>query len=160
MTDDRPILVGMNNPYGDNPDHALYPLPEGATGWRVWNLLKLVDPDISMTDYARRFDRRNLCVGPWHTMRARDSAHSIVSTSRDRVVVVLGAQTRDAFLARGGHRRDVGPVGHIEMMGCWVHWIPHPSGLNRWYNDPDNCQRAAQVLARAYQGTLVEMSLP
>ena len=41
MTSSRPILVGMNNPYGADPAMALYPLPERASGGRLARILGL-----------------------------------------------------------------------------------------------------------------------
>lgn len=32
----KPILVGETNPYGGNPDYALYPDPPGSGGERLY----------------------------------------------------------------------------------------------------------------------------
>lgn len=155
MTDDRPVLVGMNNPYGGDPAYALYPLPERATGWRLWQMLESEVPGAGMTEYRDAFDRRNLLVGPWRNRDALPAADAMRGDLCGRTVVLLGAKVRAAFrlpaTACGSESRE-----HVEappeLRFTHLHWVPHPSGLCHWYNDPANRRRVAVLLSRLYRG--------
>ena len=66
----RILLVGESNPYGADPEFALFPLPERASGARLQEILRL-----STGEYLRRHDRVNLCAeGKWSGPLARQSA--------------------------------------------------------------------------------------
>lgn len=154
--DQRPVLMGMCNPYGDSPEHALYPLPERATGWRVWYMLHREVPEVGLHDYADGFDRRNLLVGEWNRADAVVAAGNLISSLMGRHVVLFGAAVRDSFrfLSRT-------PTGHVVLGHPWTdegddpthfYWVPHPSGMNRWYNDYDNASRVGRFLARLWRG--------
>lgn len=151
----RPILLGMNNPLSRRPEHALYPEPSGCTGHRIFMMLKSVLPEISEEDYLSKFDRRNMLVGEeWKLELARHAAADIWPLTRGRKIVMLGAQVCRAMGLSNGSRA-VPPL-------CWqtvatyggAQWaqVPHPSGLNRWYNQPGNRAAAAAFLAELYRG--------
>ena len=160
--DTRPVLVGMNNPYGIDLKYALYPLPRHATGHRIYEMLwQAVPEDISMSSYAHAFDRRNLQTGPWVQGAARVCAMALRPELRGRTVVLFGTKVRDAFLAKSlatVHLCGSVALEHLEHESStspsftYLHWVPHPSGLNQWYNNPDNRQRVGKLLARLYQG--------
>lgn len=155
MTDEpctRPVLVGMNNPHGTDPRYALYPLPERATGWRIWQMIREQDPDVSMSDYRDAFDRRNLLTGPWSDARAAPAAGALRRDVAGRQVVLLGAKLRDLFLtSRTPCGRDTLPSTDDDR-ATYVHWLPHPSGLNPWYNDTANRAVAGRLLLRLMRG--------
>src|ERR1700733_5772922 len=146
----------MNNPYGTSPEYALYPLPERATGWRVWRLLADLDPGVRMTDYRDAFDRRNLLTGPWSDRRAKEAVGPLRRELQGRQVVLLGAKLRDMF---GLERRACGSAAlehldreNYEPLFTYVHWLPHPSGgLNPWYNLPENRAVAGGLLLRLFR---------
>lgn len=53
---------------------------------------------------------------------------------RGRVVVLLGKRTAAAFgLKQTGY---FWPPQIVDR--AWVYVVPHPSGMNRWFNDPAN----------------------
>lgn len=152
----KPVLVGMNNPYGADPQYALYPLPERATGWRIWQILREARPGVSMSEYRDAFDRRNLVTGPWSVITARANAAAVRVDLRGRQVVFFGAPVRDAFRLP---KQPYGSLAREQLdaeSGCdpftYAHWLPHPSGLNPWYNDASNRVVASDLLGRLYDG--------
>lgn len=148
----------MNNPYGADPHYALYPLPEHATGHRIYTmlregLLRCGAEDCSMVEYRDAFDRRNLVTGPWGVAVARDRAAALLPDLYGRTVLVLGAGPRDAF------RLGTLAVGSTCVMlhkekeeAACIMWAPHPSGRNPWYNDDRNRAAVGDILARLYLG--------
>jgi hypothetical protein len=142
--DMRPVLLGMNNPLSQKPEHALYPYPPGCTGHRIWMLLRTKLPDMSRLDYLRGFERTNLVSGPWNMTKARVRAAQLPSLYAGRTVVVLGEKPRVALELPKQlihpHERD----------GVTWRQLPHPSGLNLWYNDADNRELAASLLFELY----------
>lgn len=142
----KPIIIGMNNPLSVAPEHALYPSPPGCSGWRLWMLLRERLPSVRRGDYVRAFDRMNLVVGPWSRAAARERAEALVAGGdlRERTVLLLGSEVREAF---GLPARLVHPV---YSGGFTSRQLPHPSGRNLWYNDPDNRRLAGMVLEELY----------
>lgn len=121
----------MNNPYGADPAMALYPLPARSAGGRLQQMSGL-----SRTEYLRVFDRRNVLTGEWAAARAREASPALRTELQGRTVVLLGAPVNSVM--RGGTEHELAPSfrwtpdGH----GGWMARIPHPSGLNHFYNDP------------------------
>lgn len=140
----KPLLVGEVNPYGADPDFALYPLPERASGGRLAKILGL-----GHADYLRMFDRVNLCTGRWSAPASREAAREILA-AKPRPLILLGAKVRsafhvldswdwfDAFFLRPGDEQRGWPR---------VGLMPHPSGLNRLWHRPDAMRRARALLA-------------
>lgn len=127
----RPLLVGEANPWGSDPEFALYPLPEHASGGRLARFLGL-----SHGQYLRLFDRRNLCPSRWSMPEARAQAELIRAEGREHVVL-LGAKVAKAF---GLPYLPFTRSAHLFL-------LPHPSGLNRIWNQPDAVPRARSLLA-------------
>jgi uracil-DNA glycosylase len=138
----KPLLVGEMNPYGADPDFALYPLPENATGGRLVRIM-----DLTRGDYLEKFDRANLCVGRWSLPLAREAA---VRLQENRGafdhVVLLGSKVCTAF----GEKFDPFTWRHARrpdgMSSYPLVVLPHPSGLNRAWNVPGAVDRAREVL--------------
>ena len=143
----RPILVGMNNPLSLAPGHELFPYPPGCTGHRLYEMLRERLPEVRRGQYLDAFERRNLVVG-------RKFDHEIARANADltyaelwgsgRAVVLLGEEVRRAF----GHPRLL--VEPQVIGGVTWRQIPHPSGLNRWYNAPDNRKVVGLLLEELY----------
>ena len=55
------------------------------------------------------------------------------------VIKVLGYEPDDLMLLRFAYRE----AGNGKTA---IAYVPHPSGVNRWWNDPDNAKRAQQFL--------------
>ncbi len=130
----RPLLVGEVNTYGANPDFALYPLPEHATGGRLARIL-----DLSRGEYLRRFDRVNLCAGRWQTTQARTRAGALQGADPDQPFILLGRRVGCAF----GLRSDTNFWTRIGLL----YLLPHPSGLNHAWNDQRAVARTREFLA-------------
>ena len=134
---ERILIVGMNNPISTNPKHALWPDPVNCTGWRLWKLLE-ARTGATAEQYTQAFDRTNMVIGNWD----RGAALEWWVQSRDRireeydVCLLLGAATRAA--AEMTQLPDLCIRGGIAT-------LPHPSGLNRWYNNHVN-RAAAEIL--------------
>jgi hypothetical protein len=148
----RTIIVGLHNPYSDDPANALAPHPEGCSGHRLWKTLSEIDAmayapchSALRASYDRRhymslFDRRNLCATEAQT-RSRSRMEILADTmsgafERDAVVVLLGKTVLRAF-------NDAGAVSLKPILihpqvdyGVTWRWLPHPSGRSTVYNDP------------------------
>jgi hypothetical protein len=140
----KPLLVGEMNPYGADPAYALYPLPEGASGHRLQVILGL-----SRDEYLSWFDRCNLLLGGprWSAPRAREAASLLKHDRR----ILLGAKVAAAHgLDLRGHmfqplslRRE----NYLYVKDLRVLVLPHPSGLNRLWNESANIAAAQSAVA-------------
>lgn len=127
----KPVLVGMNNPRSVAPEFALYPKPKGCTGHRLWQMIHVVNANVDGLTYARCFDRRNVVVGEWDDKTARFAADRMKKDFREgSTVVLLGDKVRRVF---GLEKLLIHPQ---TIDGVSYRQIPHPSGMNRFYNDP------------------------
>jgi len=145
----RPLLVGEANPYGGDPEFALYPSPPGCSGDRLCRLVMGLDPD----DYLERFDWVNLCPSRWSTRAARGRADEIAAERAGGVVVLLGAKVAGAFGHAPPHKpfavldgayRDQEGAPRLRFVV-----LPHPSGLSRAWGVPGAYERARSVLRGA-----------
>jgi hypothetical protein len=127
----KPVLLGMNNPVSSDPAHALYPYPSTCTGAR---LLKFSGLD--KQTYLSVFERRNVLSGvEWSAKRAREVAPSLREELRGRTVVLLGAPVNSVM--RGGTPHELAEpfVWTPDGYGGWMAKVPHPSGLNHFFNN-------------------------
>lgn len=151
----RPLLVAESNPYGANPDYALWPYPERASGDRLCRLIMGLDRD----DYLRRFDRVNLCEGKWSVREARVVAGDLLSTRRDGPLVLCGRRACDAFrvsfapsTVRAVVWDDALRAFHLDVWtgtGWPLVVLNHPSGLCRAWNEPGAVEAARSALVAA-----------
>lgn len=127
------VFVGELNPYGADPSMALFHLPRHASGNRLREHLGLRDA----TYHA--LHKVNLCIGRWSMRDARRRAAAI--TSEFSHAILLGAKVAAAFDNLGffNWRRMCAPM-------CTLITLPHPSGLNRMWNEPGVRDRARQLL--------------
>ena len=142
----KPILIGMNNPISFESGHELFPAPEGCTGHRLWRLLT-ARTGASRKDYLETFERRNLVRGSvFIKMAARTRAAEITRElfGSGRVVVLLGREVQSAFA--------IPPLlVHPQVIGgCTWRQLPHPSGRNMWYNEPENVRVAELLMEELY----------
>lgn len=131
----RLTLVGEANPHSDDPWMALFPLPRGCAGDRLRRLLGL-----SRTQYLVRFDRVNLCGRHWSSKTSRRRAQDLRASGGH--LILLGRRVAGAF----GVEADYLAV--VRDHPCVFYLLPHPSGLNRWWNDERNCDAARAFLSR------------
>lgn len=157
---DRVTLVGECNPYGADPEYALYPYPSGCSGSRLRRIMGVP------TDRYLAFRRVNLCSGVFSVSHARTAAalfrSSLVehaaSPSRDVVdlplVVLLGRRVSRAFSGMFPDDEPPAVWGRLLDSSGAASWVslPHPSGLCRvWghgmWSVGGSVQRAREVLA-------------
>lgn len=153
----RPLLIGMNNPLSDNPEHALFPHPPGCAGYRLWKMMELVHPGLTRSQYITLFERRDLVIGRnWDEKKARVEIRRLMEQEDilHRHVVWLGQATSVAVYKETGVDLHIGK--YFEEVDPWDYWsfnlfpkvkhddrskgrwvkIPHPSGRNLlWAED-------------------------
>ncbi len=142
MTLRRVAILGMNNPHSPDPARALWPAPSGCAGWNLWKLTHARTGCTEM-DYARAFHRYNMVErGMWDVeiARARWAAMQEEILESFDTIVLLGAGVRRAL------RVMCDELYVSQTMIC----LPHPSGLNRWYNVPVNRRLVELVMEELY----------
>lgn len=129
----RITLVGEDNPFGSNPQFALYPAPEGCAGERLCcDILGMW-----RKDYLRVFNRVNLCSGKWSIKQARVRAAELRSVGGK--FILFGAKVCSAWPT---------PFNRFEMSSeGTVLILPHPSGRNLLWNEAGMIERAREVVA-------------
>lgn len=145
-TGTKPLLIGMNNPISDDPAHALYPVPKGSAGHRLWQMMP---EGTTRKAYIEAFDRVNLLPGrEWDPALAKEIGPSFWISLADRpgMIVVLGKSVREALGLPPAEACI--PMASIQGGRTW-NWVavPHPSGMNRWYNYPKNVALVRGLLA-------------
>lgn len=163
----RPLLIGQAPPPSYDPaTHSpLYPVPEHATGGRLAALAGL-----SAHEYLATFQRINLLRefpgrrrhpcgtrrDHWPRAEARSAAEAIAPLLGDRTVVLLGRNVARAFGLEGAEfhvwRTVHVPYPPDQPVLFSAACVPHPSGLNRWYNDSRNLEAA-----RAFWSELISL---
>jgi hypothetical protein len=162
--DQKPVLVGMNNPYRSEPEYALYPYPERSAGGRLYEMFveaheRAFNQDVPghRHTYLNAFDRRNVLSLPkWTAAEARRQGAALVRALPGRRVVVLGRQTAKAMglpiTDWFEPRTEVVVDGDVHTkLTFWL--LPHPSGMNQMYNDPAVRARAGDLLLTLHQQT-------
>lgn len=132
----KPIIVGEQPSKTGDPSKPI----EGRIGRRLAECCGL-----SFDEYLRTFDRVNLLpkrieYGPergngdaFNVRLAKGAARSLVgSWSSGRVFLILGKRAASAFGLVEVEYFDACPLGS----GIKAFVVPHPSGINRWWNDP------------------------
>ena len=147
----RAILVGECPGPGipEEKAHPLFPLPERSSGGRLLRVIGW-----GRNEYLRRFDRSNLFRShqpKWSADSARDSADALVESVLEGGglvdFVLLGARVSAAF-----QREDFDPMVSLGFWGGTATVVPHPSGLNRWYNEPVNRAAVRRLFAGFREG--------
>ena len=140
----KPILVGESNPYGRDPEFALYPAPQGCAGHRLCCLIL----GMRRQAYMNAFDRVNLCAGKWSMREARWRAQGLLDggidgESPEQPIIILGSKVAAAF--------DL-PFRPFEQFGVDLLVLPHPSGLCRLWNEPGAFESASAAVVRMVPG--------
>lgn len=142
------VIVGELNPYGSDPYFAMYPDPPMSAGSRMQRLVAAID---RRTYIGLR--RVNLCEGRWSNPAARVAADEIAADPTVEVLVLLGRKVTAAFFRRKQPEPfNVAVLSPDGQRGIRCAIIPHPSGLNRVWNDPDAFERARRTLQEAAPG--------
>ena len=134
------IIVGLDDPYGKTP---LQPDIPGSSGAKLWKMSGL-----PMVQYAKSFDRRNLfgLDDEQDNLTARKNARAILQSIDTRwfntYVICLGR-----FVANMFGLFDATPLVFKKVQkNTRAVYLPHTSGLNRWYNDADNVKAATDFM--------------
>lgn len=131
------IFVGQGPSENGDPDKPL----EGRLGDRLGELL-------GISDFAPSFSRINLnaqWIGKVGKGDVFDTAEGFLAAkvllrgSWTRYVL-LGQKVAACFAVKGE------PLETVEAIGKQFFLLPHPSGINRWWNDPENVRRAKETL--------------
>lgn len=139
----RIAILGMNNPLSRDPRCALWPDPPGCTGWRLWKMTE-ARTGATQADYLRAFHRYNLVVGRHY------SAHDAGINWRETYEWFLPENFDRVVLLGSAVRRATGLLLPTVYVSPTVVCIPHPSGLNRWYNDRRNTEIVETVMEELY----------
>lgn len=147
----RPVVLGMNNPHSDDPQDVLSPRFPGSAGCRLYQMVRDVDPTLSEADYLTYLDRQNLVTdGDWSRGRALESGAFMVESLVGLDVVMLGTLVPPALKLRYHGAWYEWTTTHTGMRYCVV---PHPSGLNRVYNDASYRYKTGKLLADLIRDT-------
>ena len=88
----RLLLVGEDNPYGADPEFALYCYPPGCAGYRLRRIFGL--PQYQYLG----LHRKNLCDGTWSKDRAKIRARELLDPQAPwDVMVLLGRKVTETF---------------------------------------------------------------
>ena len=131
----KPLLVGESNPYRGDPYYALYPLPEGCSGHRLCCLIL----GMRRKDYLEVFERTNLCPEQWNMRVVREWAQEL-RTYRGPLIL-LGAKVARAFEFDPFEPYTIADGGKTLV-------LPHPSGLSRFWDDPDAIPKTRLLVAQ------------
>lgn len=138
------LLLGEVNPLGSTPEYALYPDPPGCSGWRL--CYKIFD--VSTADYLSLW-RTNMCVDGWSQRAAGVRASALLRVDAPwSTIIMLGRKVA------GVMSPVCGAVAPFEQSECsygaggkrlrFVS-LPHPSGMNRAWNDPSAVTKAREI---------------
>jgi hypothetical protein len=138
----RVLILGENNPYGSDPEFALYCHPPGCAGYRLRRIFGL-----PQHQYLA-LHRKNLCDGDWNKDDAKRRAFELLSPEAPwRVIVLLGRKVTETFekVALDG----VPLIAFTTKQCCpgmTLVSLPHPSGRNAGSWNPNLHERARQIL--------------
>jgi len=139
----RVLLIGEGNPYGSDPEFALYCYPPGCAGYRLRRILGL-----PQHQYLALY-RKNLCDGDWSKEQAKQRAFELLSPQSPwKVMVLLGRKVTETFERMALRDEKLVPFSTRACCpGMTFVSLPHPSGRNAtaWSN-PKARDRARQIL--------------
>src|SRR5580765_595681 len=155
MKRDRLLLIGQSPSINGDPRR---PLIAGPTGERLRELLGL-----DLLAYVRATERVNLLAeypgkagkgDRFPLEEAREAAVEMTPRLLGRRVIFVGHGVARAFGLKGRplvwHERAI-TISQLGVRGAiigeisgWHQWAicPHPTGINRWWNDPKNKAKA------------------
>lgn len=149
----KPLIVGWSPGVSTDPERPLENIPGSAGA----NLLKLTG--LTEREYMRAFARGNL-----HYQYTDMSLGSCLRAREAAAMVELFHDLSMPFILCGN---DVSRVFGITIPWHEWHYIrerwwartPHPSGRNRWYNDPLHVRQAEAFWRRTASGKGIEVAM-
>ena len=138
----RVLLLGEQNPYGSDPEFALYCYPPNCAGYRLRRILGL-----PQHQYLA-LHRKNLCDGDWSKEEAKKRAWELLSPEAPwRVIVLLGRKVTETFEKVALDDVPLVPFASRTCCpGMTLISLPHPSGRNAAAWNPKARERARQIL--------------
>lgn len=138
------VIIGER--YSSPPTEPTEPLAASSySGERLRSLA-----DLSSEEYERRADRANLLPGSgqdeWDMMAARQRAAEFISLLQHRFVILLGRKVASAFGIFSQWFEET------RSYSAEYYVMPHPSGMNRWWNTPRNMEQAREFMSWALSG--------
>ncbi|MDJ0952449.1 MAG: hypothetical protein QNJ81_02095 [Acidimicrobiia bacterium] len=135
------MIVGIDDPYGKTP---LQPDIHNSSGQKLWLMSGL-----TKVRYVQSFDRRNLfeMTDPRDAVTARGKARRILAGIDTRYIntyiICLGREVANAF----GLPSTARPLQFSKVQkNTRAAYMPHTSGLNRWYNKRENVAKAIEFM--------------
>lgn len=132
----KPLIIGEAPSKNEVTERPI----EGRIGRRL-----AVCAGLSFGDFLHHFDRVNLLHErqevfgkgfTFDTVAARIEADRLRSSfGREQTVLLLGGRVAEAFGVR-----DEYFTRHV-INDANAYLLPHPSGINRWWNDPMNMEK-------------------
>lgn len=152
----KPLIVGMNNPQGNEP---LWPDPPGCSGHRLLGMLQRSyrerGGDVTATEFTEAFDRVNLCRGTvWDIRAARAAADGVLEQMQGRQTLLLGRAVTNCL----GYGQPSWMVWRAFTIagrtdGTWMA-LPHPSGMTRCYNNSVFRGQTGDILLELYLNSI------
>ncbi len=143
------LLVGMAPGRNSNPRAPLFPAPRNSSGHRLVELIGL-----TRGEYMKMYDRVNcLPAYPGADPKQKGDRFPMASAKlaaavhrqhfRGRRVIFIGRQVAHAF-GFPKSRLDFFHWSGCHEWGYRCAVVPHTSGCNRFWNDPENRARARE----------------
>lgn len=140
----RGLIIGECPGPRTDPRMPLFPNPENSTGARL-----LGYSNMSERDYMGLLMRTNLCPTTWYDdiaeLRVEHLKRAIVRFDSSLRVLLLGAKVEAAWGIRSRYKFGEARV-FVDDVPISLAWIPHPSGLNRIYNDEESQRLAGRYV--------------
>ena len=152
MTMGKMFLMGQAPPHYGGSLYALYPYPKGCAGYNLCSRMGL-----GRREYLRLFDRENVLDDfpgadaggdKFPLSVAKKAVLSKMPRLHGRKVLIVGIGTSKAFNLKDPEFLTWGDIelGPFKFEGAIV---PHTSGRNRWWNEPENAAKGEAFLRSA-----------
>lgn len=140
------ILIVGQQPNSNDPEDPLSPDDKMWAGYRVMSLAGL-----NPQSYRDTFHRVNINYeneGKFTTsVRQKNRAIDIWKcVKKGDTLIILGTAVEKCFTGLLERMEPCKPYDVRRAGIATAYLIPHPSGLNRWWNDPSNTLLATQTL--------------
>lgn len=142
----NPLIVGQAPSSASDPASPL----SGRSGRRIAELFGL-----ELGSFLRRFRRFNL-LDLYPGAKRKGDRFDLELARKRAFYLRAGGPDRFVLLGRNVVRafelRDLRPLEVREDRGSSFFFLPHPSGVNLWWNDAGNVRRARRELRKFLKG--------
>jgi hypothetical protein len=135
-------VLGEDNPYGSDPEFALYCYPPRCSGYNLRRIFGLPE------DAYLSLHRKNLCDDAWSAKHARQRAVGLLTPHAEWcVIVLLGRKVTETFEKVALDGASLVPFSTRTCRpGMTLVSLPHPSGRNAALWTPKARDRARQIM--------------